>query len=82
LNNGVFYSFVFHKISPHISGERPTPKWLPSMFTCELNDSNWNDAQFIGIVRDRTSRLSTRPSGDVSETCRTSRRSCCQKRDA
>jgi hypothetical protein len=26
LNNGVFYSFVFHKISPHISGARPTPK--------------------------------------------------------
>jgi hypothetical protein len=42
----------------------------------------WNDALFIGIVRDGTSRLSTRPSGDVSETCRTSRRSCCQKRDA
>jgi hypothetical protein len=30
----------------------------------------WNDAQFIGIVRDGTSRLSTGPSGDVSATGR------------
>jgi hypothetical protein len=42
----------------------------------------WNDAQFIGVVRDGTSRLSKGPSGDVSATCRAVRRSCRQERDA
>ncbi len=39
LNDGVFYSLVFHDMRPPMSGARHTPKRLPGMSTCELNDS-------------------------------------------
>jgi hypothetical protein len=36
LDNGVFYSFVLHKISPHVGGAGHKPRWLPGMCTVNL----------------------------------------------
>jgi hypothetical protein len=64
LNNGVFYSFVLHKISPHVSGAGHKPKWLPGMFTCELNGS---DEGGYAVPKTKRTRPMRRPHSPDAE---------------